>query len=28
MMETPDRFVRVFNEWMAYRIAPAPATIS
>jgi pimeloyl-ACP methyl ester carboxylesterase len=28
MMETPDRFVRVFNEWMAYRIAPTPATIS
>jgi pimeloyl-ACP methyl ester carboxylesterase len=28
MMETPDLFVRVVNHWMAYRIAPAPATIS
>jgi len=28
MMEVPDRFLNVFNEWMAYRIAPTPATIS
>jgi pimeloyl-ACP methyl ester carboxylesterase len=28
MMETPDLFLRVVNQWMAYRIAPAPATIS
>jgi pimeloyl-ACP methyl ester carboxylesterase len=28
MMEVPDRFLSVFNEWMAYRIAPTPATIS
>ena len=28
MMEVPDRFLLVFNEWMAYRIAPTPATIS
>jgi pimeloyl-ACP methyl ester carboxylesterase len=28
MMETPDLFLRVVNHWMAYRIAPAPATIS
>jgi pimeloyl-ACP methyl ester carboxylesterase len=28
MMETPDRFLSVFNDWMAYRIAPTPATIS
>jgi pimeloyl-ACP methyl ester carboxylesterase len=27
MMETPDRFLSVFNDWMAYRIAPTPATI-
>jgi len=27
MMEVPDGFLRVFNEWMAYRIAPTPATI-
>jgi len=27
MMEVPDRFIRVFNEWMAYRIASTPATI-
>jgi len=28
MMEVPDSFLRVFNAWMAYRIAPTPATIS
>jgi len=28
MMETPDLFLRVVNNWIAYRIAPAPATIS
>jgi len=28
MMETPDLFLRVVNQWMTYRIAPAPATIS
>jgi pimeloyl-ACP methyl ester carboxylesterase len=28
MMETPDLFLRVVNKWMAYRIAPASATIS
>ena len=28
MMETPDLFLRVVNQWMAYRIAPAAATIS
>ena len=27
MMETPDRFLRVVNQWMTYRIAPAPATV-
>lgn len=27
MMETPEVFLRVFNEWMAYRIASTPATI-
>ena len=28
MMETPDLFLRVVNQWIAYRIAPAAATIS
>lgn len=28
MMEAPDRFLDVFSQWMAYRIAPTPATIS
>jgi len=28
MMETPDRFLEVVNQWLAYRIAPEPATIS
>jgi pimeloyl-ACP methyl ester carboxylesterase len=28
MMETPNAFLSVFNDWMAYRIAPTPATIS
>jgi pimeloyl-ACP methyl ester carboxylesterase len=27
MMETPDLFLSVFNQWMAYRIAPTPAAI-
>jgi pimeloyl-ACP methyl ester carboxylesterase len=27
MMETPDLFMSVFNQWMAYRIAPEPATV-
>jgi pimeloyl-ACP methyl ester carboxylesterase len=27
MMETPALFMRAFSEWMAYRIAPAPASI-
>jgi pimeloyl-ACP methyl ester carboxylesterase len=28
MMETPDRFLEVVNQWLAYRIAPEPATVS
>jgi pimeloyl-ACP methyl ester carboxylesterase len=28
MMETPDLFLQVVNQWLAYRIAPEPATIS
>jgi pimeloyl-ACP methyl ester carboxylesterase len=28
MMETPELFVEVVNQWLAYRIAPEPATIS
>ena len=28
MMETPELFLSVFNEWMAYRIPAEPATIS
>ena len=28
MMEVPDQFLRAFSDWMAYRIAPTPATIS
>jgi pimeloyl-ACP methyl ester carboxylesterase len=28
MMETPDRFVQVVNQWLTYRIAPEPATVS
>ena len=28
MMETPDRFLQVVNQWLAHRIAPEPATIS
>jgi pimeloyl-ACP methyl ester carboxylesterase len=28
MMETPDRFVEVVNQWLAYRIAPEPAKVS
>ena len=28
MMETPDRFLRVVNQWLTYRIAPEPATVS
>lgn len=28
MMEMPDRFVQVVNQWLTYRIAPEPATVS
>jgi pimeloyl-ACP methyl ester carboxylesterase len=28
MMETPDRFVQIVNQWLMYRIAPEPATVS
>jgi pimeloyl-ACP methyl ester carboxylesterase len=28
MMETPDVFVRVVSQWLTYRIAPEPATVS
>jgi pimeloyl-ACP methyl ester carboxylesterase len=28
MMETPDLFLDVVNQWLAYRIAPDPATVS
>jgi pimeloyl-ACP methyl ester carboxylesterase len=28
MMETPELFLRVVNQWLAYRIAPASATVS
>ena len=28
MMETPELFLRVVNQWMTYRIAPAAATVS
>jgi pimeloyl-ACP methyl ester carboxylesterase len=28
MMETPDRFLGVVNQWLAYRIPPEPATVS
>jgi pimeloyl-ACP methyl ester carboxylesterase len=28
MMESPDRFLKVVNQWLAYRIAPEPATVS
>jgi pimeloyl-ACP methyl ester carboxylesterase len=28
MMETPELFLRVVDQWMTYRIAPEPATIS
>jgi pimeloyl-ACP methyl ester carboxylesterase len=28
MMETPELFVRVVNQWLTYRIAPEPATVS
>jgi pimeloyl-ACP methyl ester carboxylesterase len=28
MMETPKLFLDVVNNWMAYRIAPASATVS
>lgn len=28
MMETPDLFVKVVNQWLTYRIAPEPATVS
>jgi pimeloyl-ACP methyl ester carboxylesterase len=28
MMETPESFLEVVNQWLTYRIAPTPATIS
>ncbi|HEY8797224.1 MAG TPA: alpha/beta hydrolase [Candidatus Dormibacteraeota bacterium] len=28
MMETPDRFLEIVNQWLAYRVAPEPATVS
>jgi pimeloyl-ACP methyl ester carboxylesterase len=28
MMEDPDQFLEVVNQWLAYRIAPEPATVS
>ena len=28
MMETPDLFVQLVSQWLAYRIAPKPATVS
>ena len=28
MMETPEAFLSVLNEWRAYRIAPEPAAVS
>jgi pimeloyl-ACP methyl ester carboxylesterase len=28
MMETPDLFLDVVNQWLTYRIAPEPATVS
>ena len=28
MMETPEQFLRVVDQWMTYRIAPEPATVS
>ena len=28
MMETPDQFLEVVNQWLTYRIAPEPATVS
>jgi pimeloyl-ACP methyl ester carboxylesterase len=28
MMETPEQFLEVVNQWLTYRIAPTPATIS
>jgi pimeloyl-ACP methyl ester carboxylesterase len=28
MMETPDVFLKVVNQWLTYRIAPEPATVS
>ena len=28
MMETPDRFMQIVNQWLTYRIAPEPATVS
>ena len=28
MMETPEEFLSVVNEWLAYRIAPEPAAVS
>jgi pimeloyl-ACP methyl ester carboxylesterase len=28
MMEAPDLFLKVVNQWLTYRIAPEPATVS
>ena len=28
MMETPDRFMEVVNEWLTSKIAPEPAKVS
>ena len=28
MMETPDLFLKVVNQWLTYKIAPEPATVS
>ena len=28
MMETPNLFVKVVNQWLTYKIAPEPATVS
>ena len=28
MMETPEQFLEVVNQWLAYRIPPEPATVS
>jgi hypothetical protein len=28
MMETPDQFLQLVSQWLAYRIALEPATVS